>query len=74
MIQLFGALTRIEVYLGMSDLYRIYSKRMKGGKKKVRVEHQELPNQKAYDAFVTKLFPDGRLVASRDFDKTTLDK
>ena len=59
---------------GMSDLYRIYSKRMKGGKKKVRVEHQELPNQKAYDGFVTKLFPDGRLVASGDFDKTTLDK
>ena len=43
-------------------------------RKKVRVEHQELPNQKAYDAFVTKLFPDGRLVASGDFDKTTLDK
>lgn len=64
----------VTFFEGMSDLYRIYSKRMKGGKKKVRVEHQELPNQKAYDAFVTKLFPDGRLVASRDFDKTTLDK
>jgi hypothetical protein len=47
---------------GMSDLYRIYTKRMKDGKNIVRVEHQEYPNQPIADALVKKLFPDGQLV------------
>jgi hypothetical protein len=52
----------------MSDLYRIYTKRMKDGNNIVRVEHQEYPNQGYADAFVQKLFPDGHLV---DPDKMT---
>jgi hypothetical protein len=47
---------------GMSDLYRIYTKRMKDGKNIVRLEHQEYPNQGYADALVQKLFPDGHLV------------
>jgi hypothetical protein len=47
---------------GMSDLYRVYTKRMEGGKNIVRVEHQENPNQPVIDAIVRKLFPDGHLV------------
>jgi hypothetical protein len=47
---------------GMSDLYRIHTKRMKDGKNIVRVEHQENPNQPVIDAIVRKLFPDGQLV------------
>jgi hypothetical protein len=46
----------------MSDLYRIYTKRMKDGKNIVRVEHQEYPNQEYADALVRKLFPDGHLI------------
>jgi hypothetical protein len=47
---------------GMSDLYRIYTKRMEDGKNIVRLEHQEYPNQEYADALVQKLFPDGHLV------------
>ena len=47
---------------GISDLYRIYTKRMKNGKNRVRAEHQEYPNQEYADAIVKKLFPDGHLV------------
>jgi hypothetical protein len=47
---------------GMSDLYRIYTKRMNDGKNRVRIEHQEYPNQAFADAVVRKLFPDGHLV------------
>lgn len=49
---------------GMTDLLRIYTKRMEGNnhKQKVRVERQEYPNQEVADAFIKKLFPDGRLV------------
>jgi hypothetical protein len=47
---------------GMSDLYRIYTKRMKDGKNIVRVEHQEYPNQPVIDALVRKLFPNGHLI------------
>ena len=50
---------------GMSDLYRIYTKRTKGGKSKiVRVEHQEYPNQEAADAFVKKLYPGDHLIGA----------
>lgn len=48
---------------GMSDLYRIYTKRTVDKKgKRIRVEHQEYPNQAAADALVKKLFPGGRLI------------
>ena len=51
---------------GMSDLYRIHTKQMKDGKNRVRLEHQEYPNQAVVDAAVRKLFPDGRLVVASD--------
>jgi hypothetical protein len=38
--------------------------------KKIRVEHQEYPNQKAADASIRKLFPNGKLVEIDDFDNT----
>jgi hypothetical protein len=48
---------------GMSDLYRICTKRTKDSKNKiVRVEHQEYSNQGAADASVKKLFSNGRLI------------
>jgi hypothetical protein len=47
---------------GISDLYRIYTKRLKDGKNIVRLERQEYPNQAFADAGVRKLFPDGHLV------------
>ena len=47
---------------GVSDLYRIYTKRMKDGRNKVRTEHQEYPNQEYAEAIVRKLYPEGRLV------------
>lgn len=46
----------------MSDLYKIYTKLMKDGKNRVRVEHQEYPNQAFADALVRKLYPDAHLV------------
>jgi hypothetical protein len=53
---------------GMTDLVRIYTKRMaednNNNRQKVRVERQEYPNQKAADALILKLFPDGRLISS----------
>jgi len=50
---------------GMTDLVRIYTKRIAEGnnpKQKVRIERQEYPNQGAADAFIQKLFPDGHLI------------
>jgi hypothetical protein len=47
---------------GVSDLYKIYTKRMKDGKNRVRVENQEYPNQAFADALVRKLYPDAHLV------------
>ena len=51
---------------GMTDLVRIYTKRTTedNNKQKVRVERQEYPNQKAADAFIQRLFPDGHLIDS----------
>lgn len=51
---------------GISDLYRIYTKRMKDGRKKVRSERQEYSNREYADAIVRKLFPDGHLVVPGD--------
>jgi hypothetical protein len=47
---------------GISDLYRVYTKRMKDGRIKVRSESQQYPDQEYADAIVRKLFPDGYLV------------
>lgn len=47
---------------GISDLYKIYTKRLKDGKNRVRIEHQEYPNQAFADALVRKLYPDAHLV------------
>jgi hypothetical protein len=47
---------------GISDLYRVYTKRMKDGRIKVRSESQQRPDQEYADAIVRKLFPDGYLV------------
>ena|SRR5215831_17301767 len=47
---------------GISDLYRVYTKRMKDGRVKVRSERQQYPDQEYADAIIRKLFPDGYLV------------
>jgi hypothetical protein len=47
---------------GISDLYRIYTKRMKDERNIVRSERQEHPHQKWADALAKKLFPNGHLV------------
>jgi hypothetical protein len=52
----------------LSDLYRIYTKRMKDDRNIVRLEHQEYPNQEYADALVRRLYPDGHLI---DPDNTT---
>lgn len=44
---------------GFSDLWRIYTKRMKDGKIKPRVELQECPNKPIVDAVMTKLYEEG---------------
>jgi hypothetical protein len=49
---------------GISDLFRIYTKRMKDNRVVVRVERQEYPNEDFMFALVKKLYPDGRLVNS----------
>ncbi|MGC1931322.1 MAG: hypothetical protein WA667_20315 [Candidatus Nitrosopolaris sp.] len=47
---------------GISDLYRVYTKRMKDGRIRVRSEGQQYPDQEYADAIVRKLFPNGYLV------------
>ena len=49
---------------GISDLFRIYTKRLKNKRLIVRAERQEYPNQDFMVALVKKLYPDGRLVNS----------
>lgn len=51
-----GAEFHVTFEEGMSDLYRIYTKRMHDGKKRIREEHQQYPNQEFADAFVKQLF------------------
>ncbi len=47
---------------GMSDVYRIYTKRTRDKNSKgVRGEHQQYPNQ-VVEALVKKLYPDGHLI------------
>ena len=53
---------------GISNLFRIYTKRMENNKQKVRVEHQEYPNEDVAYAFIQKLFPNCHLI---DIDSST---
>jgi hypothetical protein len=47
---------------GISDLFRIYTKRMKNKRVIIRAERQEYPNEDLIFALVKKLYPNGRLV------------
>jgi hypothetical protein len=47
---------------GISDLFRIYTKRMKNKKVIVRAERQEYPNENIMMAIVKKLYPGGELI------------
>jgi hypothetical protein len=49
---------------GISDIFRIYTKRMKNKKVIVRAERQEYPNEDFMLALVKKLYPNGRLINS----------
>ncbi|MGH9982501.1 MAG: hypothetical protein ACRD8W_00920 [Nitrososphaeraceae archaeon] len=49
---------------GISDIFRIYAKRMKNKRLIVRAEHQEYPNERLILALVKKLYPNGRLINS----------
>jgi hypothetical protein len=48
----------VTVEEGISDLYRIYTKRLEDGRDVIRLEHQEYPNQQLYDAILAKLYDD----------------
>jgi hypothetical protein len=48
---------------GVSDLFRIYTKRMKNKKLIVRAERQEYPNEDLMLALVKKLYPSGQLIS-----------
>lgn len=47
---------------GISDIFRIYAKRMKNKRLIVRAERQEYPNEDLLLALVKKLYPDGQLI------------
>jgi hypothetical protein len=49
---------------GISDIFRIYSKRLKNKRIIVRVERQEYPNEDIMLALVKKLYPNGKLINS----------
>lgn len=49
---------------GISDLFRIYTKRMKNNRVIVRAERQEYPNEDVVMALVKKLYPNGQLINS----------
>jgi hypothetical protein len=44
---------------GISDLWRIYTKRLKDGKLQPRVEHQEYPNKPIMEAVLDKIYSEG---------------
>lgn len=50
---------------GISDIFRIYAKRMKNKRVIVRAERQEYPNQDFMVALVKKLYPNGQLINSQ---------
>lgn len=47
---------------GISDIFRIYAKRMKNKRLIVRAERQEYPNEDLMLALVKKLYPNGQLI------------
>lgn len=47
---------------GISDIFRIYAKRMKNKRLIVRAERQEYPNEDLILALVKKLYPNGQLI------------
>lgn len=47
---------------GISDLWRLYTKRMKDAKIKLRAEHQENPNKPVIDAIMDKFYQEGQIV------------
>lgn len=49
---------------GVSDLFRIYAKRMRDKRIIIRAERQEYPNEDLMLALVKKLYPNGRLINS----------
>jgi hypothetical protein len=49
---------------GISDIFRIYAKRMKNKRLIVRAERQEYPNEDLMLALVKKLYPNGQLIDS----------
>jgi hypothetical protein len=49
---------------GISDIFRIYAKRMKNKRLIVRAERQEYPNEDLMLALVKKLYPNGQLINS----------
>jgi len=49
---------------GISDLFRIYAKRMKDKRVVIRAERQEYPNENFMLALVKKLYPNGQLINS----------
>ena len=49
---------------GISDIFRIYTKRMKNKRVIIRAERQEYPNEDIMLALVKKLYPGGRLIIS----------
>jgi hypothetical protein len=50
---------------GVSDIFRIYTKRMKDKRTIVRAERQEYPNEYIMLALVKKLYPNGKLINSQ---------
>jgi hypothetical protein len=51
-----GEKFHVTVEEAIGDLWRIYTKRMKDGKTKIRCEHQEYPNKPIIDAIMTKFY------------------
>ena len=50
---------------GVSDIFRIYTKRMKDKRTIIRAERQEYPNEDIMLALVKKLYPNGKLINSQ---------
>ena len=52
---------RVTFEEGISDIYTIYTKRMKDGRLKPRIDHQEYSKNPFVDMFLQKLYPEGYL-------------
>jgi hypothetical protein len=60
-----GEAFRVTFEEGISDIYTIYTKRMKDGRQRHRIERQEYSdnNNPFVDIFLQKLYPGGYLTA-----------